>query len=298
MPRRPSFQFYPGDWRNDPGLRLCSLAARGLWADMLCLMHEADPYGHLTHLGQPLSVAKLARLVGESEQKTRKLLQELRENEVFSDEEGVIFSRRMVRDEDVRNARAAGGILGANHGVKGAEHGKKGGRPRKEKPPLLETKRGVSYPPPSSSSSSPSPSPPSVEEEEEERAREISPRRDLTALACSLSDVTGIAIAPSSSNWDRDAALMRRWVELGITHDAILASVRRRLSETSVTVHSIAWFDQAIRQDHARRENQSHVTSIDDHPKRRPGRSRADEMDAAVRRVRARSGGPGEPDHD
>jgi hypothetical protein len=40
-------KFYPSDWRSDPMLRLCSLAARGLWMEMMCLMHEAEPYGSL-----------------------------------------------------------------------------------------------------------------------------------------------------------------------------------------------------------------------------------------------------------
>jgi hypothetical protein len=66
MSKRPAFQFYPSDWRNDPGLRLCSCGARGLWADMLCLMHEGEPYGHLTVFGRPIEPQALARLVGES----------------------------------------------------------------------------------------------------------------------------------------------------------------------------------------------------------------------------------------
>ncbi|PHP21385.1 hypothetical protein CG471_02105 [Sphingobium sp. IP1] len=157
MSKRPAFQFYPGDWRTDPGLRLCSMAARGLWMEMTCLMHEGEPYGHLTVQGRPISDDMLARLVGESIAAVRKAMRELEQNDVFSrTDAGVIYSRRMVRDEEVRNARAAGGALGKDHGAKGASHGAKGGRPRKEKPPLDGNQRGVSYPPPSSSSSSPS----------------------------------------------------------------------------------------------------------------------------------------------
>jgi hypothetical protein len=46
--KRPADQFYPGDWLNDAALRACSLAARGLWKDMNCIMHQGHPYGHLT----------------------------------------------------------------------------------------------------------------------------------------------------------------------------------------------------------------------------------------------------------
>jgi hypothetical protein len=42
---RPSFQFYPGDWRNDAKLRRCSEAARGAWVDILCVLHDSDEYG-------------------------------------------------------------------------------------------------------------------------------------------------------------------------------------------------------------------------------------------------------------
>ncbi|PTD19916.1 GIY-YIG nuclease family protein [Sphingomonas fennica] len=133
MSKRPSFQFYPPDWRNDPGLRLCSIAARGLWIEMMCLMHDATPYGHLTVLGRPLGPEALARLVGEGVPQVRRWLAELEANQVYSvDGEGVIFSRRMVRDEMLRDARAAGGAAGAEHGHKGAEFGKLGGNPHKK----------------------------------------------------------------------------------------------------------------------------------------------------------------------
>jgi len=155
--KRPAFQFYPADWRTEAGLRLCSMPARGLCIEMMCLMHDATPYGHLTALGRAMTPEALARLVGEGAGPVRKWLTELEENEVFSRDNGVIFSRRMVRDEQVREARAAGGPAGGEHGHKGASYGAKGGRPRKEKPPLSDDQRGVSDPPPSSSSSSPSP---------------------------------------------------------------------------------------------------------------------------------------------
>jgi hypothetical protein len=45
--KRPSFQFYPADWRNNLKLRLCSEAARGAWMDVLCLMHDSEEYGVL-----------------------------------------------------------------------------------------------------------------------------------------------------------------------------------------------------------------------------------------------------------
>lgn len=161
MSKRPAFQFYPSDWRTDQDLRGCSAAARGLWADMLCLMHDGEPYGHLTDLGLPMLPETLAKLTGEAVRDVRKWLAELRGRRVFSEtEDGVIFSRRMVRDEAVREARAAGGPAGGEHGYKGGHHGAKGGRPKGPKPGSSESGRGDKKPPlkpPPSSSSSASP---------------------------------------------------------------------------------------------------------------------------------------------
>ena len=152
--KRPASQYYWGDWWKDKGLHSCSLTARGLWHEMNCLMHDGEPYGHLTLNGRPMTVAQLANQCRISASQCAKLLRELEDAGVPSrTPEGVFFSRRMVRDEASRNARAEGGKLGAEHGSKGAEHGTKGGRPAATKGGS-ETPLDVGGKPPPSSSSS------------------------------------------------------------------------------------------------------------------------------------------------
>ena len=114
--KRPSFQFYPADWRKDPALSTCSLAARGLWIEMICLAHEGERYGVLSiNNGHPMSVQQIARAVGESPSVITRLVAELEQSRVFSrDAQGCILSRRMVRDEHIRNVRADAGRLGGN----------------------------------------------------------------------------------------------------------------------------------------------------------------------------------------
>lgn len=113
--KRPAFQFYPADWLTDLALRSCSVAARGLWIDMLCLMHDGRPYGHLTVGKKILVEADVVRIAGVSVEAIEPLLAELEGAEVFSRKpSGVIFSRRMVRDEAIRSRRASGGKLGGN----------------------------------------------------------------------------------------------------------------------------------------------------------------------------------------
>lgn len=99
MSDRPWFKFYPRDWRGDQALRLVSLPARGLWIEMMCLMHEATPYGHLLVGGQPLSDVALARVVGSSVEEVQALLVELRAAGVSRQTRaGVIYSKRMTDD--------------------------------------------------------------------------------------------------------------------------------------------------------------------------------------------------------
>lgn len=96
----PWMKFYPAAWRADPALRMCSLAARGLWVEMLSIMHEAEPYGYLLVNGRPVTDAQLAVLAAAPSDQVPSLLDELESAGVFSrTRKGVIFSRRMVRDE-------------------------------------------------------------------------------------------------------------------------------------------------------------------------------------------------------
>ena len=156
--KRPSLQFYPDDWLSDPALRRCSSSARGVWIDLICVMHGGEPYGHLRTGGSSFTVAEVARVVGEPVPKVKRALDELERNGVCSrTDAGVLFSRRMVRDEGLRSRRAAGGELGADAGERGRAFGKLGGRPKKtpdETPLHGGNGRGIEEPPPSSSSSS------------------------------------------------------------------------------------------------------------------------------------------------
>lgn len=121
MNKLPWFKFYPSDWRAEPSLRMVSLEARGLWIECLCVMHEAEPYGHLMVRGVPLEVPALAAIVGSTEQAVRAGLHELEEAGALSkNRDGVIVSRRMVRD--------------AKNRERAKNHGKRGGNPVLKKP--------------------------------------------------------------------------------------------------------------------------------------------------------------------
>lgn len=113
---------------KDPALRAVSAAARGLWIDMLCLMFESPRRGYLQLAsGKPASHSQIARMTGCVSEEVSRLLRELEDAGVFSrTEHGVIYSRRIARDEYIRSVRSKAGKKGAPHGIKG-------GRPKTAK---------------------------------------------------------------------------------------------------------------------------------------------------------------------
>lgn len=128
---------------------------------MLCFAHQGEPYGHLRRNGRDISVPELARMVGDSSRAVARLLRELEENNVFSrTTSGTIYSRRQVRDEALRERRAAGGPLSLDH-PNVPKGGGKDGRKDTLSPSLPRSLGGS----PSSPSPSPASSPPPTQAE-------------------------------------------------------------------------------------------------------------------------------------
>ncbi|HEX5183601.1 MAG TPA: hypothetical protein VFW19_10675 [Allosphingosinicella sp.] len=112
---KPYMQFYPQDWRADEKLRLCSLAARGLWIEILALMHRSERYGHLLISGHVPTDVQLAVQVGAPPQEVSAMLAELQSAGVFSRAaSGAIYSRRMTRDEKKALIARQNGKSGGN----------------------------------------------------------------------------------------------------------------------------------------------------------------------------------------
>jgi len=116
MSKLPAFQFYPGDWRKDMGVQSLSYHDRGVWWELLCLMHDSEQRGLLILNGTAMSEEALSRLLGLDKQiLTTTLTTLLTTGVACRDEEtGAIMSRRMVRDENLRQIRAEAGKMGGN----------------------------------------------------------------------------------------------------------------------------------------------------------------------------------------
>lgn len=110
---RPAMLFYVNDWLGSADLRLCSLAARGLWIDLLCVMHTAEKRGFLQANGSKLEANDIAKLVSAPEAEVKQAVSNLERWGVFSrDGEGSIYCRRMVKESGLSSKRAAAGRKG------------------------------------------------------------------------------------------------------------------------------------------------------------------------------------------
>ena len=100
MTKLPFFKFFPNDWFGDPDLRKCSLEAKGLWMDLLCLMWKSETRGQLSGTTQ-----QLARQVGQSEEILKSLISELELNNVLKVENSAeiktLISSRIAKEENL-----------------------------------------------------------------------------------------------------------------------------------------------------------------------------------------------------
>ena len=117
--REPAFQFYPNDWLGDPELRLCSAATRGVFIDLMCLMHKSKVYGKLLINGSSPSQGTLKTLLRIHHKTYHKAFKELLEYGVLKvDSEGVYYNARMIKDKALREMRRECGRLGGNPALK------------------------------------------------------------------------------------------------------------------------------------------------------------------------------------
>ncbi len=119
----PALQFYPGDWRKDPGIQALDYESRGVWFEILLLMWESDDRGKLMLNGEAMPHEGLAQILGVEEAKLKQIVGKLEAFGVASrdPETGALINRRMVRDEAIHRAKV--------------EAGRKGGR--KSRPPAM-----------------------------------------------------------------------------------------------------------------------------------------------------------------
>lgn len=112
----PAMPFYVGDWLKCPEVRSLPPDYRGLWFDLICFMWESPERGVMIKSnGKPYSDKEIIRMVGLDNQNSEIWLTHLIDNGVCSRRnDGAIYSKRMIKDEKIRQIRRETGSKGGN----------------------------------------------------------------------------------------------------------------------------------------------------------------------------------------
>ena len=235
-----SSRFFWTDWLSDAGLRRSSLAARGLWMDMLCIAAEHSPRGYVAVNGTGLTADELAGMCGTDLGTAKNLIEELERNGVFARRrDGTIYSRRMIRDEKNREIGRKNGKLGGNpslsktKGNSSADNQKVKGSHKGEGSPLASTS--------------------SVSKDSEQASRPVAGG----ALAVCRRAVTEAFLAaqarsPEAPQILPDTARVEVWAAQGFDLVICAAVVVDGLSRKP-SISTLKYFDGAIKDAHEKR---------------------------------------------
>jgi len=109
----PFSKFFWRDYESDTLLKLCSLAAQGMWMRLLCIAAQSSEYGYVIMAGRNPTALDIAKTTGATESEVAELIAELERNHIFSrDRRGVIYSRRMINESKSRETSSKGGKKG------------------------------------------------------------------------------------------------------------------------------------------------------------------------------------------
>jgi DNA-binding Lrp family transcriptional regulator len=259
-------KFYWSDWLSDPAVRACSPAARGLWIDMLCVAAGHDPIGYVAVNGRSLSAEEIARIAGLAAPEVETLLRELERNGVFSrDRKGVIFSRRMVRDQKRVQSARKNGKEGGNPLLKKEAH-------EKQKKPgksvhfgdCSDADNSTAYDIPvkgvdkgRDNTHKPEANSHKPEEQQLLRPPDLSrrSREDFSALEAALREASGLERDRTASAKLADVSPIIGLIDAGVSLEKLILPVLRSKRGRCSRVGSWEWFVPAIRDAYEKQQN-------------------------------------------
>lgn len=202
----PWMKFYPADWISEPKLKLVSRAARSMWVDMLCLMHQSGT-GRLEVKGRPMTEKELSKILGDNPRTIRKLLAELADAGVSIIVDGsFVASSRIIRDFEKAERDRSNGRMGGNPTLKIRGNDDQGVNPedKAQKPEARSQKLDKEHGGGSAVARS------------EILPDEPTPRERLLAAMGLTSGITATGRMLGNPG---DMAEAQRWAELGLTLD-------------------------------------------------------------------------------
>ena len=104
MEKLPWIQWFPSDWENDAGIQSLPFHEQGIWLKLLHIMHGSERRGYLVVNNLRMTDEQIAKRLGISLKKWRnsKILLDQAGVCSYEKETGILFNRRMVRDEAKR----------------------------------------------------------------------------------------------------------------------------------------------------------------------------------------------------
>lgn len=123
MARRdlPYLPLYIQDFLTDEKLVECSAESTGVYIRLMCIMHKSQAYGTVELKAKDIVsedtignfAAKLAKQMPYDAGTIRRSLDELIDEGVLTLDRDILFQKRMVRDDEVSDARSVAGKKGA-----------------------------------------------------------------------------------------------------------------------------------------------------------------------------------------
>lgn len=271
--KRPSFQFYAADWIGNANLRRCTHAEKGVWIDVMCLMHDSDEYGVLRWTLKEIAQAVGCRVADLKSLMSKGVLKGADTSGVCDEfvyvprsgrKDGnpvtliqrqsgpVFYSSRMVRDEYVRairgeSTRFGGGPGDLFGGVPGPPKPSPKHAPKHPFGDGSSSSSSTSYKPlgaaasnqPPLGTSPPAPEPVPAESEQTPPPGENPPASGAHADAITARSVEiAVLLRNRGAGVAAGEARLREWAQRGITDAALLAALetaqRRRADAGSV----------------------------------------------------------------
>ena len=122
---QPYIPLYVQDFSSDEKLLNCSAAATGVYIRLMCLLHKSDKYGCIV-LKDKNKIGKnaidnfasmIAKTMPYEFHIVKKSLEELIDEKVLFVEGDVLFQKRMLRDNEISEKRAAAGKKGGGNPI-------------------------------------------------------------------------------------------------------------------------------------------------------------------------------------
>ena len=113
--KRPSFDFYPGDWLKDPAVRRCSFRAKGVWIDLIAVSFGLPEPGCFRDSNGPFPDDEIIEMLTGNARERRVGFSELSRKGVFKRlEDGSLYIKRIHELWRISEIRSESGSKGGN----------------------------------------------------------------------------------------------------------------------------------------------------------------------------------------